>query len=99
METNREWELLLNTPGSYSMETAVKLLVALEQEGCGANDNSWKTKGRGNLVEVGIEVTCGSIVFVLMCNYEDIFIKRVSGNKAKYYERCETLRLLSRESA
>jgi len=99
MDTNREWELLVTVPGRYSMETAVKLLTALEQEGYKIKDKSWKTKWYGDLVEKGIEITCGSLIFALMCSYEDIFIMRVSGNKAKYYECCETLRQLSRESS
>jgi hypothetical protein len=29
---------------------------------------------------------------MIMCSYEDIFVKRISGNKTKYYELCEQLR-------
>jgi hypothetical protein len=98
METQRDWELLCRTPGQYSMEVARRLLAGLEQDGCTTKDTSWK-RGDGNLVEVGIEVKCDSCALMIMCSYEDIFVKRVSGNKARYYELCEHLRQRARDNA
>jgi hypothetical protein len=85
VETAREWELLGNTAGQYSMDTARKLVAGLERDG-------WEQGSRGDLVEQGIELQKDGCTFQIMCSYEDIFVRRISGNKAKYHEVCEQLR-------
>jgi hypothetical protein len=85
METQREWELLGSTPGEYSMDAASKLVASLERDG-------WERGSRGDLVEHGIELQKDGCTFQIMCSYEDIFVRRISGNRAKYYEICEQLR-------
>ena len=72
------------TPGKYSMNIAVELLRNLEENGeFTIEDNTWKTKDYGNLVEIGIKVNFENVVFKIMCSYEDIFIYRDTGNKNK----------------
>ena len=78
--------------GAYSMPIATQILEQLEQyEDCEITDQAWKTSGYGNLVEVGIPVKIGNIVFEIMCSYEDIFLKRISGNKDTFYALCEEI--------
>ena len=81
------------TPGRYSMPVAVEILQQLEQhEDCEIRNTGWKSSGYGDLVEVGIAVRLGTLEFEIMCSYEDIFLRRLSGNKAKFYEFCESVR-------
>jgi hypothetical protein len=75
------------------MPAATQLLDRLErQENCEIRDVSWKRPDYGNLVEVGIPVRLGTIEFAVMSSYEEIFIYRRSGNKAKFYDFCESVR-------
>ncbi len=75
------------------MPAAAQLLEHLErQENCKISDASWKRPGYGNLVEVGIPVRLGTIEFAIMSSYGDILIYRRSGNKAEFYDFCESLR-------
>jgi hypothetical protein len=87
--------VIFTTPGRYSMDAAIEILKRLE------NDEDYKTENSsmkslidGDLVEVGIPVRLGNIEFTIMCSYEDIFIKRISGNKMKFYEFCESIRAM-----
>jgi hypothetical protein len=81
------------TPGRYSMPVAVEILQQLElREDCEIRNTGWKSAGYGDLVEVGIPVRLGTVEFEIMCSYEDIFFRRLSGNKAKFYEFCEGVR-------
>ena len=83
------------TPGRYSMPVAVEILQQLERrDDCEIRNTGWKSSGYGDLVEVGIPVRLGTIEFEIMCSYEDIFLRRLSGNKAKFYEFCESIREL-----
>lgn len=84
---------IFSTPGKYAMETAVELLSKIEEEGCYEIENdSWKSSGYGNLVEIGIDIYFENIVFRIMCSYENIFIHRISGNKKKFYDFCNKIR-------
>jgi hypothetical protein len=81
------------TPGRYSMPVAVEILQQLEiREDCEILNAGWKSSGYGALVERGIPVRLGTIQFEIMCSYGDIFFRRLSGNKAKFYEFCESVR-------
>jgi hypothetical protein len=74
------------------MPAAARLLEHLErQENCEIRDASWKRPGYGNLVEVGIPVRLGTIEFAVMSSYEEILICRRSGNKATFYNFCESV--------
>jgi hypothetical protein len=85
--------VIFSVPHGYSMPAAAQLLEHLErQENCEIRDASWKRPGYGNLVEVGIPVRLGTIEFAVMSSYEDILIYRRSGNKAKFYDFCESVR-------
>lgn len=82
-----------STPGEYSMDKASNIMHVLEREhACTFEDNSWKQKNYGNLVEKGIKATYMNIEFKIMCSYEDIFIYRVSGNKQVYSQLCNIIR-------
>jgi hypothetical protein len=77
----------------YSMPVAAQVLERLEQKAdCEIGDASWKRPGYGNLAEVGIPVRLGTIEFLIMSSYGDILIYRKSGNKAKFYEFCDSVR-------
>jgi len=81
------------TPGRYSMPVAVEILQQLElRQDCEIRNAGWKSSGYGDLVEVGIRVRLGTIEFAIMCSYEDILLRRLSGNKATFYEFCESVR-------
>jgi hypothetical protein len=83
-------KLVLSTNDRYSMDTAAEILSWLEQEDdCSIVDSTWKTASHGNLVEVGVHVVLGSIEFVVMCSYSEIFISRARGNRRKFLELCE----------
>jgi hypothetical protein len=85
--------VIFSVPHGYSMPAAVQLLEHLEgQENCEIRDASWKRPDYGNLVEVGIPVRLGTIEFAVMSRYEEILIYRRSGNKAKFYDFCESVR-------
>ena len=85
-------QLILTTPGEYSMETAVEILHWLTRRNeCVIASEGWKTVGYGDLVEVGVEVQLDNIVFRVMCSYEDLFIDLESGNKDKFAALCEEI--------
>ena len=87
--------VVFRTPGEYSMDVAVEIIKRLEgEQDCEIEDSGWKSAGYGALVETGILVRLGNIKFQVMCSYEEIFIKRISGNKAKFYEFCESVRTM-----
>lgn len=92
-------QLILSTPDEYSMETAVAILHWLDQrEGCVITNDGWQTAGYGDLVEVGIRVLLGDILFNVMCSYEEIFINRVGGKKMKFIALCEEIQSLEIET-
>lgn len=74
------------------MEMGVQLLRHLEGRGALINDRSWRGNGFGKLVEEGIAVAYDGCVFSLMCSYEDVFVRRESGNKGNYHRLCDYLR-------
>lgn len=83
------------TPGEYSMSVAAQILERLENsENCEieGKPSAWKPPGYGALVEKGVRVKLDNIEFIIMCSYEDIIIERISGNKAKFYQFCESIR-------
>jgi len=85
--------VIFSVSHGYSMPTAAQLLEHLErQENCEVRDVSWKRPGYGNLAEVGIPVRLETIEFVVMSSYSDILIYRRSGNKARFYDFCESVR-------
>ena len=85
--------VIFSVPHGYSMPVAVQLLEHLErQENCEIADVSWKRPGYGKLVEVGIPVRLGTIEFAVMSSYGDILIYRRAGNKATFYDFCESVR-------
>ena len=85
--------VLFETQGRYSMDAAVEILTWLEEQpDCVIENAGWKSSGYGSLVEVAISVRLGDIEFTIMCSYEQIFIKRLSGNKMKFYDICEKIR-------
>lgn len=85
-------ELVLSTPGRYSMDTAVEILSWLEEDdSCRIPDSGWKSDSHGNLVEKGIRVALGSVEFSVMCSYSEIFIRRISGSTRKFMEFCEVV--------
>lgn len=92
-------QLVLTTPGEYSMETAVALLHWLaRRDDCVIANEGWKSSGYGDLVEKGVEVQLGNIVFQVMCSYEQMFVDRVSGNKDKFAALCEEIQRLEFEA-
>lgn len=86
-------QVVFTTPGRYSMDTAVGILQQLEdREGCVIHDTGWSSSPYGSLAEDGIQVRLGDIEFRIMCSYENIFISRISGNKAHFREFCVSMR-------
>lgn len=84
-----------STPGKYSMETVLELLGELEDNyDCEISIENWKSKGNGFIVEKEVPVFFENMEFTIMCSYEDFFLKRVSGNKSKFFELCETIKEL-----
>ena len=85
--------VVFETKGRYSMDAAVEILTWLErQPDCVIRDTSWKCPEHGRLIEVGIPVRVGNIEFTIMCSFEEIFVKRLSGNKMTFYGICEKIR-------
>jgi hypothetical protein len=85
--------VIFSVPHGYSMPASAQLLEHLErQENCEVRDVRWKRPGFGNLAEVGIPVRLETIEFVVMSSYSDILIYRRSGNKARFYDFCESVR-------
>lgn len=85
--------MIFAVPRGYSMPAAARLLEHLErQENCEIWDASWKRPDYGNPVEVGIPVRLGTIEFAVMSSYGDILICRRTGNKAAFYDFCESVR-------
>jgi len=81
--------ILTTANGDYSMQYVSGLLHWLEENGAIIENDNWKTKSYGNLVENGIEVKFESVTFLFTCSYENFIIKRVAGNKAKFWGLCE----------
>jgi len=81
--------ILSTTDGDYSMPYVSGLLQWLESNGAIIEDRGWETKSYGNLIENGIEVQFESVTFQFICSYDNFLIKRVSGNKAKFWGLCE----------
>ena len=81
--------ILSTTTGDYSMFYVAGLLQWLEDNGATTNDPGWKTESYGNLVEKGIEVQFESVTFLFICSYDNFIIKRLAGNKAKFWGLCE----------
>ena len=85
--------VVLTTREDFSMAIATEILKELEcAEDCEISNDGWKSRGYGDLVEKGIPVCLGNVEFEIMCSYEHIFIKRISGNMTKFYEICERIR-------
>jgi hypothetical protein len=85
--------VIFSVPHGYSMPLAVQLLEHLErQQNCAIADVSWKRPGYGKLVEVDIPARLGTIEFAVMSSYGDILIYRRTGNKAAFYDFCESVR-------
>jgi len=83
------------TPGKYSMDTALELLGELEDNyDCKISVENWKKKGSGFIVENKVPVVFENIEFTIMCSYENFFLERVSGNKSKFFELCDTIKEL-----
>jgi hypothetical protein len=79
--------LIFSTPGKYSIDSAIYLLMVLESEfDCEVGVEDWKNIGTGFIVEKGVKVSYQNINFEIICSYEDIIIKRISGNKDIYFE-------------
>ena len=75
------------------MGIATQIMKRLEaDEDCVIKASGWKSPGYGSLVEVGIPIRLGNIELEIMCSYENIFLKRISGNKDKFYNLCESIR-------
>ena len=81
--------ILTTSNGEYSMPYIAGLLLWLESNGATINDKTWKTKSYGNLVEKGIEVQFETVKFLFTSSYDNFIIKRMSGNKAKFWGLCE----------
>ena len=81
--------ILSTSDGDYSMPYVAGLIQWLEGNGAIVKDQSWKTESYGNLVEKGIDVKFETVVFRFLCSYDDFLIKRVSGNKVKFWGLCE----------
>jgi len=77
--------ILSTTNDDYSMPYVVGLIEWLEGNGAIIEDRTWETDGYGNLIENGIDVKFETVVFRFICSYENFIIKRVSGNKAKFW--------------
>lgn len=76
-------ELVLRTPGRYSMDTAVEILSWLEEDDeCRIPDSGWRSASHGNLVEKGIRVALGSVEFSVMCSYSEILSVEFRGARA-----------------
>jgi hypothetical protein len=92
--------VIYSVPEGYSMPVAAQVLEHLERKAdCEIGDPSWKRPGYGNLVEVGIPVRLGTIEFLIMSSHGDILIYRKSGNKAKFYEFCDSVRQMEFKDA
>jgi len=81
--------ILSTTDGDYSMPYVSGLLQWLEGNGAIIEDRGWETTSYENLIENGIEVQFESVTFLFICSYDNFLIKRVSGNKAKFWGLCE----------
>ena len=89
-----------STPGQYSMDAAIELLENLEFEyGCEVGLENRQKAALGKIVENGISVRYENIEFEIMCSYEDIFVRRKSGNKDKFFELCDYIKQLGKTSA
>ena len=76
----------------YSTEVAVQILKQLEADpDCKILDNGWKSSGCGNLVENGILIRLRTIKLAIICSYEDLIVRRVSGSKREFYRFCESI--------
>lgn len=86
-------QVIFSTVGKYSMDTAVQILEQLERNfDCEIADDGWNSSGYGRLVEIGIPVRLANIEFLIICSHDNILIKRVSGNKGRFYDICESVR-------
>lgn len=85
--------VIFTVPGDrYSIKIAVQILNQLEQDpDCKIYDDSWNSS-YGNLIENGITVRLGTIKFEIMCSYEHLFLRRISGNKGEFYRFCESIK-------
>ena len=81
--------ILSTTDGDYSMPYVAGLIEWLEGNGAIVEDRSWETDSYGNLIENGIDVNFETVMFRFICSYDNFIIKRVSGNKAKFWGLCE----------
>lgn len=87
--------VIFKTPGRYSMPIAAEILRRLElEEDCEIRNSGWKSSGYGDLVENGMPVRLGTIEFEIMCSYEDIFLRRISGSQTKFHALCERVRAM-----
>ena len=77
--------ILSTTNGDYSMPYVAGLLEWLENNGAVIEDSVWKSKGYGKLIEKGVDVIFETVKFRFICSYDNFIIKRVSGNKAKFW--------------
>ena len=81
--------ILTTASGNYSIPYVAGLLQWLEKNGAIIENNNWKKDNYSSLVEKGIEVEFESVTFLFRCSYENFSIKRVKGNKVRFWGLCE----------
>ena len=81
--------ILTTTDGDFSMPYVAGLIAWLEGNGAIVEDRTWESKSFGNLIENGIDVQFETVTFRFICSYDNFLIKRVAGNKAKFWGLCE----------
>lgn len=85
-------ELWLATPDGYSMDLAEAILRFLVTGDSSVHDVERQVqRSMGRIVEEGIEIPIGSIRISMMCSYEDLRIRRVSGNNRRFSELCDLI--------
>lgn len=85
-------ELWLATSEGYSMELAEAVLRFLWAAAHTPSELEFMVRqSMGRIVERGIEIPIGSIRISMMCSYEDLFIRRLSGNNRRFAELCDRI--------
>ena len=72
------------------MKHAVEILRSFEMdERFQIESDDWKKQGFGRMVEGWLNINFENITFSIMCSYENIIFRRVTGNKNKFLQVCE----------
>ena len=83
--------LRLETPGTYSMDTAVDLLGFLESElSADIHDTGWK-RGFGLKVAIPLLIQLESLEVELVTDGSEVVMRRVGGSSDEFADLCELI--------